>query len=84
MTLEKNTRLEKIDAIIKYNNLAHVFGRNPKLSKCYYIIHNDLNGDILHEQVYNRITDYYNKVVEVEEEIDKQANDLLALISLLE
>ena len=88
--IKKSYGLEKIDVIIEYNKLAHVFGRNIKLSKrniklseCYYIILDDLTGDILHEQIYNKITDYYNKIGEVEEEIDKQANDVLAIISLL-
>ena len=88
--IKKSYGLEKIDVIIEYNNLSHIFGRNIKLSKrniklseCYYIILDDLTGDILHEQIYNKITDYYNKIGEVEEEIDKQANDVLAIISLL-
>lgn len=72
MALEEDTRIEKIDVVMGYNNSIHVFGRNPKLPGCYYMLHNGSTGEVLKENTYKKISDYYDKLIKVEQKINAE------------
>ena len=61
-------KLKKVDAAIREGNIIHVFGRDKQGP--YYITHNYDTGNVITENYFKTMTDYYNKYVEIEDSLE--------------